>query len=64
MAVLHTDAATSRLGRPQSTVERGTVCEDHVSYVRYWSWECGCRGEIIGGTLIELRCCAGHAHAA
>jgi hypothetical protein len=64
MAVQHTGAVTSRLGAPQSTVEHGTISEELSTYVRFWSWGCGCRGEIIAGTLIELECCALHARAA
>jgi len=64
MAVLHIDAAAGRLGEPATTVERGTIEERAVSYSRYWSWECGCRGEIIAGTLIELNACALHVRAA
>lgn len=64
MYVLHTDDATRRLGDPGSAVERGTIESTGLSYSRYWSWHCGCRGEIIAGTLIELEACALHVCAA
>ena len=59
--VVQTELVTSRLGIPQSTVERGTVENGSCSYVRRWSWACGCDGEIIAGTLIELNCCKIHS---
>jgi hypothetical protein len=49
-----------RLGEPQYVCERGTVTEESASYVRRWTWPCGCDGEVIGGTLIELRRCRSH----
>lgn len=64
MAVQHTDSAKVRLGEPQSTVERGTIEAGSLSYSRYWNWDCGCRGEIIAGALIEIHACILHACAA
>jgi hypothetical protein len=58
--VLHTEAASARLGRPAAIVERGTVEAKKYSFVRRWSWRCGCSGEIIADTLIELHCCSKH----
>lgn len=58
--VVDTSVITTRLGEPRSMVERGTVDEAVCTYVRRWSWPCGCQGEIIGGTLIELHCCERH----
>jgi hypothetical protein len=58
--VVNADFATTRLGRPCSTVERGTVSEQSCAFVRRWNWPCGCAGELIGGALIELRCCEQH----
>jgi hypothetical protein len=60
--VVDVDFATTRLGLPNSTVERGTISSAGLSYIRRWSWPCGCAGEIIAGTLIELRCCKLHEH--
>jgi hypothetical protein len=59
--VVQAELATTRLGVPRSTVERGTVAPEGCAYVRLWSWACGCNGEIIGGSLIELHCCELHA---
>jgi hypothetical protein len=53
--------AEGRLGLPRSSVERGTIDETAFSYSRHCSWSCGCRGEIIAGSLIELSCCDLHA---
>ena len=61
--VVDTQVATARLGHPRTTVERGTVAPDWNAYVRRWSWPCGCAGEIIAGTLIELHCCDLHRRA-
>lgn len=58
--VVHTELATSRLGVPSSTVERGTIDETSFFYTCRWSWPCGCSGEIIAGSLIELACCEAH----
>jgi hypothetical protein len=60
MVVVDTSVITMRLGAPRSVVERGTV-DEGCSYVRRWSWPCGCDGEIIGGSLIAMRCCERHA---
>ena len=57
--VANTTAVTMRLGSPRSTVERGTI-DKGCSYVRHWSWACGCHGEIIAGSLIEMTCCELH----
>lgn len=57
--VIDTSVVTNRLGNPRSTVERGTI-ERTCTYVRRWTWPCGCEGEIIGGSLIELICCDLH----
>lgn len=57
--VVDTGVATTRLGSPKSTVERGTI-DRTCTYVRRWTWPCGCEGEIIGGTLIEMSCCDRH----
>jgi hypothetical protein len=62
--VVHTDLATSRLGAPVSTVERGTVQERSLFYSCRWNWPCGCSGEIIAGSLIELHCCPQHKTSA
>jgi hypothetical protein len=59
--VVRTELVTSRLGDPASTVERGTISEDSFFYTCRWSWPCGCSGEIIAGSLIELRSCQLHA---
>ena len=64
MVVLHTDTAESLLGVPRTTVERGTVEAGNATYSRSWSWPCGCRGDVICGTLIELRRCDRHEIAA
>lgn len=40
-------------------VERGTI-DTACTYVRRWAWPCGCEGEIIGGSLIEMNCCEKH----
>jgi hypothetical protein len=58
--VVRTELAMSRLGSPQSTVERGTIEKDSFFYTCRWSWPCGCSGEIIAGSLIELRSCPAH----
>ena len=42
-------------------VERGTVAQDSWWHTCRWSWPCGCSGEIIAGSLIELTCCQAHA---
>lgn len=57
--VVNTSLITTRLGTPRSTVERGTI-EESCTYVRHWAWPCGCEGEIIGGSLIEMHCCEQH----
>jgi hypothetical protein len=57
--VASTDLVKMRLGAPRSTVERGTI-ETTCTYVRRWSWPCGCEGEIIAGSLIEMHCCELH----
>lgn len=57
--VVDTGLITTRLGTPRSTVERGTV-DAECTYIRRWSWPCGCEGEIIGGTLIEMKSCDLH----
>lgn len=64
--VVHTELATSRLGVPSSTVERGTIDKGSFFYTCRWSWPCGCSGEIIAGSLIELNYCEHHEqdHAA
>jgi len=59
--VVDAQTAATRLGRPYSTVERGTVTPEWASYVRRWNWPCGCAGELIAGSLIELHCCDGHS---
>jgi hypothetical protein len=58
--VVDVDIATTRLGLPKSTVERGTISNDGLCYIRKWNWPCGCAGEIIAGTLIELHSCELH----
>lgn len=58
--VVHTDLATARLGDPCSTVERGTIEQESFFYTCRWNWPCGCNGEIIAGSLIELHCCDSH----
>lgn len=58
--VVDTALATSRLGTPRSTVERGTTSED-FGYVKRWNWACGCSGEFIGGTILEVVSCSSHA---
>jgi|GEM_PF-4541594 len=57
--VTDTAVATTRLGMPRTTVERGTIDRD-CTYVRRWLWPCGCHGEIIAGTLIEIHYCDRH----
>ena len=57
--VVDTSIATLRLGAPRSMVERGTI-EETCTYVRRWAWPCGCEGEIIAGSLIEMRACEHH----
>jgi hypothetical protein len=58
--VVQTATATLRLGTPLTTVECGTIEPDACSYSQRWNWPCGCAGEIICGSLIELRCCETH----
>ncbi|HZT12384.1 MAG TPA: hypothetical protein VFA29_06265 [Candidatus Baltobacteraceae bacterium] len=62
--VLQTAAATLRLGDPSTTTERGTIEFDQVTYSQRWNWPCGCAGEIIAGSLIDVRSCALHAKPA
>jgi hypothetical protein len=57
--VVDTSVATNRLGSPCSTVERGTI-DRTCTYVRRWNWPCGCAGEIIAGSLIEICYCERH----
>ncbi|HEV2262214.1 MAG TPA: hypothetical protein VGR69_08020 [Candidatus Rubrimentiphilum sp.] len=57
MIIATSAGATSRLGRPATTVEYGTLDD---RYVRRWLWICGCSGELIGSELIELVCCDRH----
>ncbi|HLI96543.1 MAG TPA: hypothetical protein VKT72_10710 [Candidatus Baltobacteraceae bacterium] len=57
--VANTDAVTTRLGSPSSTVERGTI-DTACTYVRKWRWPCGCQGEIIAGSLIDVTLCEAH----
>jgi hypothetical protein len=59
--VLDLNLAEGRLGAPRNTVERGTIEETGCSYSRHCCWSCGCRGEIIAGSLIELVCCDLHS---
>jgi hypothetical protein len=61
--VVRTELATSRLGQPISTVERGTISEESWLHTCRWNWPCGCSGEIIGGSLIELNCCELHGRS-
>jgi hypothetical protein len=42
-------------------VERGTVAQDAWWHSCRWNWPCGCSGEIIAGSLIELTCCEAHS---
>jgi hypothetical protein len=58
--VANTDVVTLRLGTPWSTVERGTI-DRTCTYVRTWRWPCGCHGEIIAGSLIDLTWCDLHS---
>ncbi|HEV3154935.1 MAG TPA: hypothetical protein VGZ02_14095 [Candidatus Baltobacteraceae bacterium] len=58
--VVQTATATSRLGEPQTTVERGTIEPESWTYTQRWNWPCGCAGEIICGSLIELNSCTQH----
>jgi hypothetical protein len=58
--VVDTYVATLRLGLPRSTVERGTIESSGCHYTRRWSWPCGCSGEIIAGSLIEICYCERH----
>lgn len=58
--VLQTAAATSRLGDPSTTAEHGTIESDQVTYSQRWNWPCGCAGEIIAGSLIDVRSCGLH----
>ena len=57
--VANTAVVTTRLGSPRSTVERGTI-DESCTYVRRWTWPCGCEGEIIGGSLIDMHSCDRH----
>lgn len=57
--VANTALVTTRLGSPRTTVERGTI-DEACTYVRRWTWPCGCAGEIIAGSLIEMNCCKEH----
>ncbi len=58
--IVRTQAAMRHLGEPSYALETGSICENDSRYMRRWDWPCGCRGEIIAGSLIELVYCEAH----